>query len=137
MATEIGVGLRCRSASRTLYGHPASRSCCGTAGKRIERRDLDSQHALDVESVTRRAPYDRAPVSEAIGQVLSFAVGVAISPLPIVAVVLMLATPRGRANGPAFLLGWIVGLAVAGTVVSCPAARAPATTASRRAGWAG
>ena len=54
---------------------------------------------------------------EAIGQVLSFAVGVAISPLPIVAVVLMLATPRARVNGPAFVLGWIVGLSLVGTVV--------------------
>ena len=53
----------------------------------------------------------------AIGQVLSFAVGVALSPIPIIAVVLMLATPRGRANGPAFLLGWVVGLAAVGTIV--------------------
>src|SRR3954447_10721257 len=29
----------------------------------------------------------------------------------------MLATPRGRVNGPAFLAGWVVGLAVVGTVV--------------------
>jgi hypothetical protein len=32
-------------------------------------------------------------------------VGVAISPLPLVAVILMLATPRGRANGVAFTAG--------------------------------
>jgi hypothetical protein len=44
-------------------------------------------------------------MGEAIGQVLSFAVGVAISPVPIIAVVLMLATRRGRVNGPAFLTG--------------------------------
>ena len=56
-------------------------------------------------------------MSEAIGQVLSYGVGVALSPLPIVAVVLMLARPRGRSNGPAFLLGGIVGLAVVGTIV--------------------
>jgi len=31
---------------------------------------------------------------QAIGQVLSLAVGVAISPVPIIAVVLMLVTPR-------------------------------------------
>ena len=34
---------------------------------------------------------------------LPIAVGIAVSPLPIVAVVLMLATPRGRADGPAFV----------------------------------
>jgi threonine/homoserine/homoserine lactone efflux protein len=56
-------------------------------------------------------------MADAIGQVLSLAVGVAISPVPIIAVVLMLATPRGRVNGPAFLGGWLVGLAVVGTIV--------------------
>jgi len=43
---------------------------------------------------------------------------VAISPVPIIAVVLMLATPRGRVNGPAFLGGWLLGLA-AGTLLYC------------------
>jgi threonine/homoserine/homoserine lactone efflux protein len=56
-------------------------------------------------------------MEQAIGQVLSPAIGVAISPFPIIAVVLMLATPRARSNGPAFLLGWLVGLALVGTVV--------------------
>jgi threonine/homoserine/homoserine lactone efflux protein len=56
-------------------------------------------------------------MADAIGQVLSLAVGVAISPVPIIAVVLMLATPRGRVNGPAFLAGWLVGLTVVGAVV--------------------
>ena len=51
-------------------------------------------------------------MGSAIGQFLPIAIGIAISPLPIVAVVLMLATPRGRVNGPAFVLAWIVGLAV-------------------------
>jgi hypothetical protein len=56
-------------------------------------------------------------MGQAVGQVLSFGVGVALSPVPIIAVVLMLATPRGRVNGPAFLAGWVVGLTVVGTVV--------------------
>jgi threonine/homoserine/homoserine lactone efflux protein len=56
-------------------------------------------------------------MADAIGQVLSLAVGVTISPVPIIAVVLMLATPRGRVNGPAFLAGWLLGLAVVGTLV--------------------
>lgn len=47
-----------------------------------------------------------------IGDLLPSAVGVALSPLPIVAVILMLATPRGRVNGPAFAAGWVLGLAV-------------------------
>ena len=56
-------------------------------------------------------------MGQAIGQILPLAIAVAISPVPIIGVVLMLATPRARANGPAFLVGWVVGLAVLGTVV--------------------
>jgi threonine/homoserine/homoserine lactone efflux protein len=56
-------------------------------------------------------------VNEAIGQSLPFAVGVGLSPIPIIAVVLMLATPRARVNGPAFLIGWVAGLAIVGGVV--------------------
>ena len=37
----------------------------------------------------------------------------ALSPVPIVAVILMLGTPRARSNGPAFALAWMVALAVA------------------------
>ena len=53
-------------------------------------------------------------MGQAIGEFLPAAIGVAISPIPIIAVVLMLATERGRVNGPAFLVGWIVGIVVAG-----------------------
>lgn len=56
-------------------------------------------------------------MGQAIGLILSFAVGVAVSPVPIVAVVLMLVTPRARANGPAFVAGWLAGLLVVGAVV--------------------
>jgi threonine/homoserine/homoserine lactone efflux protein len=56
-------------------------------------------------------------LADAIGQVLSFGVGVALSPVPIIGVVLMLATPRARSNGPAFIAGWILGLAVVGALV--------------------
>jgi threonine/homoserine/homoserine lactone efflux protein len=56
-------------------------------------------------------------MGDAIGQMLASAVGIAISPLPIIAIVLMLATPRGRANGIAFALGWVVSLAVMVAIV--------------------
>lgn len=56
-------------------------------------------------------------MADAIGQVLALAVGVTISPVPIIAVVLMLGTPRGKVNGPAFLGGWLLGLSVLGTIV--------------------
>ena len=53
----------------------------------------------------------------AIGDILGLAAGVAVSPLPIVAMILLLATPRGRADGLLFGVGWLVGLAVLGAVV--------------------
>ncbi|HTU96935.1 MAG TPA: GAP family protein [Solirubrobacteraceae bacterium] len=74
-------------------------------------------------------------MGQAIGQSLSFGVGVAISPVPIIAVVLMLATPRGRVNGPGFLLGWIVGLAVLGTVVLLISSGANASSNGGPAKW--
>ena len=55
-------------------------------------------------------------VLDALGEVLGEAVGILVSPLPIVAVILMLFT-AGKANSLAFLAGWIVGLAVVGAVV--------------------
>ena len=56
-------------------------------------------------------------MGNAIGQTLPLAVGVALSPLAIVAVVLMLLTPRARVNGPLFVAGWLLGLAVVGIIV--------------------
>ena len=76
-------------------------------------------------------------MGDAIGQVLSFGVGVALSPIPIIAVVLMLGTPRARVNGPAFVLGWIVGLAIVGTLVLVAAGSADATDGTQPANWVG
>ena len=72
-----------------------------------------------------------AAMGDAIGQVLSFAVGVALSPIPIIGVVLMLGTPRARSNGPAFILGWLIGLTVVGTIVLLVASGAGAERVGR------
>lgn len=56
-------------------------------------------------------------MGEAIGDILPLAIGVALSPVPIIAIVLMLGTPRARVNGPAFAVGWLAGLTVVGTIV--------------------
>lgn len=61
-------------------------------------------------------------MGQAIGDLLPAAVGVAISPIPIIAVVLMLVSAHGRVNGPAYLLGQIAGVAGAGAVVLLAAA---------------
>ncbi len=74
-------------------------------------------------------------MGQAIGQILPTAVGVAISPLPIVAVVLMLVTPRGKVNGLAFILGWWVGLAAIGIVVISVSSGADATDDAGPATW--
>ena len=74
-------------------------------------------------------------MGQAIGQVLSFGVGVALSPVPIIAVVLMLGTPRARANGPAFVAGWVAGLAVVGTIVLLAASGGDASEGGEPATW--
>jgi threonine/homoserine/homoserine lactone efflux protein len=76
-------------------------------------------------------------MAEAIAQVLSLGVGVALSPVPIIAVVLMLGTPRAGANGPAFVLGWIAGLAIVGTIVLVVAGSADASENDQPADWVG
>jgi hypothetical protein len=52
-----------------------------------------------------------------IGEVLPLAFGVAISPMPIAAIIVMLMTPAARTNGPIFLAAWMSSLAVIGVVV--------------------
>jgi threonine/homoserine/homoserine lactone efflux protein len=74
-------------------------------------------------------------MGDAIGQVLAFGVGVALSPIPIIGVVLMLGTPRARANGPAFIAGWVVGLAGVGTVVLLASSGADASEQGQPADW--
>ena len=74
-------------------------------------------------------------MGSAIGQTLSLAVGVALSPVPIIAVILMLVTPRARANGPAFVLGWLVGLAIVGAIVLLVAGPTDASDDGEPATW--
>ena len=66
---------------------------------------------------------------------LPFAVGVAVSPMPIVAMVLMLMTPRARANGVLFVLGWVLGIAVAGAVLLAVAGPTEASDDGAPAAW--
>lgn len=47
-----------------------------------------------------------------VGDLLPIAVGVAISPVPVIAIILMLITPRARSNGIAFLVGWSGAIAI-------------------------
>lgn len=56
-------------------------------------------------------------VGQAIGDLLPSAIAVALSPIPIIAVVVVLGTPRARTAGPMFAVGWVLGLAVVSALV--------------------
>jgi threonine/homoserine/homoserine lactone efflux protein len=56
-------------------------------------------------------------MGQVIGEFLPLAVGVAISPIPIIAVILMLFSGRARQNSLGFLVGWIAGIVVAMSVL--------------------
>ena len=74
-------------------------------------------------------------MGQAIGSTLPLAVGVALSPVPIIAVVLMLTSRRARSNGPAFVIGWLIGLAVIGAIVLSVAGPAGASKSGSPATW--
>jgi hypothetical protein len=52
-------------------------------------------------------------VGSVIGEILPLAVGIAISPIPIIAVILMLLSPRAKGTSVGFMIGWLVGIIVA------------------------
>lgn len=56
-------------------------------------------------------------VVDVIGLALPLAVGVALSPIPLIAVVLLVMSPRGRSSGLTFLAGRLLGLAIVLTIV--------------------
>jgi threonine/homoserine/homoserine lactone efflux protein len=69
-------------------------------------------------------------LTNVIGDLLPLAVGVALSPVPIIAVILMLGTPRARTNGPAFAVGWVAGLVVVSVIVLAAAGGADTSDAT-------
>ncbi len=72
-----------------------------------------------------------------IGDLLPLAVGVAISPIPIIAVILMLLAPRAVGTSTGFLLGWVVGIVAATTLFTIIAATAGVDSSSEPAAWVG
>jgi threonine/homoserine/homoserine lactone efflux protein len=76
-------------------------------------------------------------LSQAIGGLLPSAIGVALSPIPIIAVILMLGTPRARRNGLAFALGWVAGLVAVCVIVLVVAhgASTPDSSSSQGVRW--
>ncbi len=70
-----------------------------------------------------------------IAGVLPFAVGVAISPVPIIAVILMLFSSRAKVNGPMFLVGWAVALAVVSGVAFLAGDAASESSTTTAVSW--
>jgi hypothetical protein len=56
-------------------------------------------------------------MGQGIAEVLTFAVGVSISAMAVIAVILMLFSQRAKVNGLAFLVAWALTLGVVSTVV--------------------
>lgn len=69
-------------------------------------------------------------MGQGVSEVLTFAIGVAISPIPIIAVILMLFSQRARVNGPLFLAGWVLALSLVSVVVYAVSDSSGASTSS-------
>ena len=51
-------------------------------------------------------------LADAIGGMLPAIMAIALTPIQLVGIVIVLGGPRGRAAGPAFLMGWLAALAI-------------------------
>jgi hypothetical protein len=74
-------------------------------------------------------------MGKAIGGSLPLAVGIALSPIPIIAVVLMLTSHKAKVNGLAFILGWLLGLGIVGAIVLAIAGTGGASKSGSPATW--
>ncbi|MGW0179605.1 GAP family protein [Nocardia sp. NPDC003345] len=74
-----------------------------------------------------------------LGDLLPIAVGVAISPIPIVAAILMILSARARGAGLGFAGGWVAGIALATAIVTLlagPLGGSPYREPSGAGAWA-
>lgn len=74
-------------------------------------------------------------MSATFGEVLGLAVGVAISPVPIIAVILMLFSKSATVNSLSFLAGWVIGLLGVGVVVLASGLSSSDGAPSTASGW--
>ena len=74
-------------------------------------------------------------MGEAIGRSLPLAIGVALSPVSIIAVVVLLTSSRARSLGPVFVLGWLLGLVVVGAIVLAVLGPSGAGSSGQRTTW--
>jgi len=64
-----------------------------------------------------------------IGEALPLALGIAISPIPIIAAILMLLSPKAKGTSVGFLAGWLIGIIVAVVVFTLLSAIIPESDA--------
>jgi threonine/homoserine/homoserine lactone efflux protein len=64
-------------------------------------------------------------MNEAIGDILPLALGIAISPIPVIAAILMLLSPKAKSTSLGFLLGWLLGIIIAVVVFTLLASVLP------------
>ena len=64
-------------------------------------------------------------IGTVVGDILPLALGIAISPIPIIAAILMLLSPKARATSIGFWIGWILGIVVGVGVFTLLAAVIP------------
>ncbi|MFI0960733.1 GAP family protein [Streptomyces sp. NPDC021080] len=76
-------------------------------------------------------------LSQAMGAMLPAALAIALSPFPLIGIVLILSGAHGRRNGLLFAAGWITGLAITATLVAVlfGGADDPDSTSSAIADW--
>jgi threonine/homoserine/homoserine lactone efflux protein len=75
-------------------------------------------------------------MGEAIGETLAYAIGIALSPIPVAAVILMLFSGRARSNSVTFMVAWLLGIAAVTTVVLLlPGLEGDDRTPGTAAGW--
>lgn len=56
-------------------------------------------------------------LGQILGDVLTPAIGIALSPIPIIAAILMLLSPRAKQTAPVFAIGWIAGILIVALLV--------------------
>ncbi|MFE3763827.1 GAP family protein [Streptomyces sp. NPDC059104] len=76
-------------------------------------------------------------LDQAMGAMLPAALAIALSPFPLIGIVLILSGAQGRRNGLLFAAGWITGLAITATLVAVifSGADDPDSTSSAIADW--
>lgn len=75
-------------------------------------------------------------MGDAIGATVGYAVGIAVSPIPIAAVILMLFSGRARVNSVSFMVAWVAGIGVVTSVVLViPGLETDVSEPSDTTGW--